>query len=114
MKNVKLKKFDIANQNIKDLFDAVLILKNQSEAKMFFRDLLTEVELTEFAERWRTARLLAEGAPYSKIEKQTGLSSRTVARIQKWLKNGAGGYRLVLRRLNQHHHNPKTFAKGLG
>ena len=34
-----------------------------------------------------------------KIEKETGMSSTTIARINKWLTNGMGGYRLILKRI---------------
>ena len=80
------------------LFAAVLKLRNASEAKRFFRDLLTEAELKEFANRWKVARLLAQGVPYVTIAKKTGMSSTTIARIQKWLKKGMGGYRFMLQR----------------
>lgn len=80
------------------LFGAILQLRNGREARMFFRDLLTEAELKEFANRWKVARLLAQGVSYVEIAQRTGMSSTTIARIQKWLKNGMGGYRLILRR----------------
>jgi len=60
--------------------------------------LLTEVEIYEFAERWKVARMLASGVPYTKIIRVTGLSSTTVARVARWVKKGTGGYRLVLQR----------------
>lgn len=81
------------------LISALLKLKTSSEARRFLRDLLTEPELIEFGNRWKVARMLAEGIPYEKIVAQTGMSSTTVARIQRWLRRGAGGYRLMLGRL---------------
>lgn len=99
------------NPQTESLLQAVLTLKNPQEAKLFFRDLLTEKELIEFANRWKAAQLLNAQVPYSQIEKETGLSSTTIARIAKWLNNGLGGYQLVLNNLNHHHHT-KTFEKG--
>lgn len=87
------------NKETEALFRAILSLRNAAEAKRFFRDLLTEAELKEFANRWKVARMLARGVSYVEIEKGTGMSSTTIARIQKWLKKGKGGYRLMLRRL---------------
>lgn len=96
-----------------ELFNAILSLKNINEARRFFRDLLTEKEILEFANRWKTARMLDEKVPYIQIEKETGMSSTTIARVQKWLTGGMGGYKLILQRLN-HHHNPyPSFEKGL-
>jgi uncharacterized protein YerC len=42
--------------------------------------------------------MLWQGVPYTVIEKETGLSSRTIARVHKWLKRGKGGYLMMLRR----------------
>src|SRR5271157_2915516 len=81
-----------------ELFRAILKLKTLDEARNFFRDLLTEKEIIEFGHRWRVVRLLARGVPYSEIGRQTWMSSATIARIQKWLKGGRGGYRLMLQR----------------
>lgn len=100
------------NLKTEDLFRTILALRNVKEAKKFFRDLLTEQEIIEFAKRWQAAKMLNKKVPYSQIEKETGLSSRTVARVAKWLKQGKGGYGLMLKRLS-HHRNPPSFGKGL-
>ncbi|MCI0707575.1 MAG: YerC/YecD family TrpR-related protein [Ignavibacteriae bacterium] len=84
--------------DINHLFSAVLQLRTTEECQKFFRDLLTETEIREMVERWKTARMLAEGVPYTVIERETGLSSRTIARVHKWLKRGKGGYAMMLRR----------------
>ncbi len=89
------------NQDTGALFEAILKLKHVDEAKKFFRDLLTEKEIEEFGQRWKVARMLAEGTIYTTISKETGMSSTTIARIHKWLKKGEGGYRLVLERLQK-------------
>ena len=81
-----------------DLFKATLKLKNLSEAKKFFRDLLTEAEIIEFGKRWKTAQMLSKNIPYSVIEKETGLSSRTIARVAKWFNSGMGGYKEMIER----------------
>ena len=88
----------ITQNDIGDLYKAVLSLRNVQEAKNFFRDLLTDVEIKEFAERWKVARMIANGVPYTKIIETTGLSSTTIARVARWVKQGTGGYRLILRR----------------
>lgn len=80
------------------LLDVVLKLTSTQEARAFFRDLLTEQEIVEFALRWKVVRLLNEGVPYTTIQKETGVSSTTIARISKWLQGGKGGYRTMLGR----------------
>ncbi len=101
------------NQKTIDLFKAILALKNVNESKRFFRDLLTEQEIIEFGNRWKAAQMLEQNISYFEIEKVTGLSSTTIARISKWLNKGMGGYKLMLKRLSTHHHNSSTSEKGL-
>jgi len=99
------------NVRSKALFTAILELKTLGEAKRFFRDLLTDEEIVEIAKRWQVAQLLDAEMPYLEIQKKTGLSSTTVARISKWLNNGMGGYRLMLKRLAHHGHTFPSRAK---
>ena len=93
------------NKNSEELFQAILELKTLDETKRFFRDLLTPEEIVEFAKRWQVARLLDAEVSYIEINRQTKLSSTTIARISKWLKNGMGGYKLIISRTHQHHHS---------
>ena len=81
-----------------ELSQAILSLKTEAEFKRFLRDLLTLAELKEFANRWKVAQMLNKKVPYEQIAKETGMSSTTIARVQKWLIKGKGGYRLVLKR----------------
>jgi TrpR-related protein YerC/YecD len=106
-----MKKWD--NPKTEKLIEAILALKSQKEAKIFLRDLLTEKELVEFGNRWKAVQMLDEKIPYVRIEKETGLSSTTVARISKWLQNGEGGYKLMLKRLSTHHRASSYSGKRL-
>ncbi len=93
----------------KQLIRAFLSLKTADEARRFLRDLLTPEEIEEFSKRFRTAELLTKKVPYSTIEKKTGLSSTTVARVSKWLNGREGGYRRVISRM---HHHSTSLARG--
>ena len=106
-------KIDWSTKTNKQLIAAVLALKNADEAKLFLRDLMTEAEIKEFANRLEAASLLSKDVQYNAIIESTGLSSTTIARISKWLKGSLGGYRLVLARLSSHHHNSSKLRKGL-
>lgn len=92
----------IFNKDTNALCKALLLLKNANECKHFLRDLLTEPEMKELANRWRVARMLNEKISYEEIEKETGMSSTTIARINKWLTKGKGGYKLMLKRTNKY------------
>jgi TrpR-related protein YerC/YecD len=87
------------------LVEALLALKSPAEARRFLRDLLTEGEIEEFAKRLQTAQMLSAKDSYPAIQKATGFSTTTIARVSKWLQTGEGGYRLVLNRL---HHSPSS------
>jgi len=88
-------------RDVDELFGAVLELKGQSEARRFFRDLLTKKELIELSLRWKVALMLHKKVPYTKIELETGMSSTTIARVHRWLKRGAGGYRLMIKKMEE-------------
>lgn len=93
------------------LLGAILALKNKDEAKRFIRDLLTREEIEEVSKRLLAARMLTEGSSYRDVEKATGFSSTTVARVSKWLQGSLGGYRLIISRM--HHHTPSLMRRGL-
>jgi TrpR-related protein YerC/YecD len=93
------------------LVRAILSLSTPDEAKRFLRDLMTKGELEEFAKRLRAAEMLTQKIPYTAIEKETGFSSTTVARVARWLNNGEGGYKKIIAKL--HYHNPHLAGRGL-
>lgn len=104
-------KFD-KNSNI--LFEGILLLKNRKECEKFFRDVLTVSELQVMTERFTVARLLDEkGKSYRVINQETGVSMATITRIAQWMKEGMGGYRLVLDRLHRHSKNISRAASAL-
>ncbi len=93
------------------LLAAILALETADEAARFLRDLLTRGEIEELTKRLRAAEMLTEGRSYAEIEKETGFSSTTVARVSKWLNRGKGGYKAILAKL--HRHNPIRARRGL-
>ena len=100
----------LPNKNEKVLFQTISLLENETETKNFLRDLLTEAEIKEFANRWQVAQMLDRKVAYKEIEKQTGMSSTTIARVQKWLVTGMNGYKTMLKKLDNnsthHDHSP--------
>ncbi len=89
----------VKENHIDELYKVILKLKNIKETRKFFRDLLTEREIIEFSQRWQVAKMLSNKTPYTIIEKKIGMSSTTIARVQKWLEKGMGGYKLMLKRI---------------
>ncbi len=81
-------------------FDPVLVALSKMDSKErifeFMLDLLTEKEILEFSRRFEVAKMLDDGISYARIEKKTGMSSTTIARISKALNSENMGYRNAL------------------
>ncbi|MFA6414668.1 MAG: YerC/YecD family TrpR-related protein [Candidatus Paceibacterota bacterium] len=102
---------DWNQQENKELVAALLALRTSDEARRFLRDLMTENEIREFGKRFKVAQMLSIRASYPEIQRATGLSQTTIARVSKWLQEGEDGYRLVIDRL--HHLTPISRERGL-
>ncbi len=90
----------LANDNeIKDLFDAILTLESTSECEKFFEDICTVKELQSIAQRLAVAKMLRKGETYQSIVSATGASTATISRVNRSLNYGDGGYNIVLNRL---------------
>jgi TrpR-related protein YerC/YecD len=86
-----------------DLADALVDLRDREEAARFLSDLCTPAELHTLAERWHVARLLDEGElTYREIHQRTGVSTTTIVRVARFLRQeDNGGYRRLLDRLRE-------------
>lgn len=86
---------------IEDLATALASLRSDSEAHALLRDLCTPAEIRTLAERWQVARLLDAGQmTYREIHDATGVSTTTIVRVARFLKEEQnGGYRLLLDRM---------------
>jgi TrpR-related protein YerC/YecD len=88
-------------EETRELFGAILRLRDADEVASFFRDLCTLGELRDMSQRWAVVRLLEQGLHYADISRRTGASTATITRIASWLHHGEGGYRLMLDRLKE-------------
>lgn len=88
------------NQDTRDLFRALLSLETEEECRMFLEDVCTVKEITDMAQRLKVARLLRAKTSYALINQETGISTATISRVSRCLDYGAGGYDLVLERLD--------------
>ena len=89
----------LKRDDIDELFKAILTLKTEEDCYRFFEDICTVTELHAIAQRLQVAFLLDEDRTYADIEKETKASTATISRINKCLKYGADGYRLVIDRM---------------
>lgn len=76
-------------------------LSDMDSIQKFLSDIMTEKEITEVSARLQAARMLTNGRRYDEIISETKLSSRTVARISKWLKIGYGGYSIAISKISK-------------
>ena len=87
-------------EDIDELFDGILTLRDREDCYRFFEDICTINEIHSIAQRLHVAKLLSEKKTYNEIEKVTKASTATISRINKCIVYGADGYRRVLERLN--------------
>lgn len=88
---------------IDQLAEALAMIESPAEARSLLADLCTPAEVGSLAERWHVARLLDEGEmTYREIHEATGVSTTTIVRVARFLRQeGNGGYRQLLDRLKE-------------
>jgi TrpR-related protein YerC/YecD len=81
-----------------DLCSALLTPGNESEMEQLLLDLCTPAEIRTLAERWHVARLLdGNSLSYREIHDATGVSTTTVVRVARFLREERnGGYRRAI------------------
>lgn len=89
------------SDDLDELFDGILTLKDREDCYRFFEDICTVNEIHSIAQRLQVAKLLYQKKTYSEIEKITKASTATISRINKCIVYGADGYKRVLERLEE-------------
>ena len=87
---------DLRTPEVEALLDVLVALDDKDTVYALLEDLFTIREIRESSQRLAVARMLDNGQSYAKIEKATGASATTIARVSKCLSYGAGGYRAAL------------------
>ena len=85
-----------------NLIRAICSFKTPDGLRLFFDDLMTEVEIEHFSKRLYAAELMNQGAPYKAIRQLTGFSPNTIAKISKQMINKKGGFQEALLKLYPH------------
>jgi len=97
----KTKKTKCTSNDIDELIATFQYINSEDLTEIFLRDLLTEEELQELAQRWKIVRMLSAGLSYKKIELKTGASSATIARAKQWLNGGYGSFRKIIEQIKR-------------
>ena len=87
---------ELRTNEVEDLLRVLAGIEDADTAYAFAEDVMTIREIREISQRLQVARMLDAGRPYTAIEKQTGASATTIARVSKALNYGSGGYRSAL------------------
>lgn len=83
------------------LFQSFLKLETIDECYAYFEDLCTIKELNDMSQRLEVATLLNQGLSYQKIGDQVDVSTATIGRVSKCLNYGPGGYKAILKKLEE-------------
>ncbi len=83
------------------LYEAIVAIRDVSEAKQFFEDLCTPNERQAMADRWRVVLPIKQGTAYRSIYEQTGVSVTTIGRVARSITHGQGGYNLIFDRIKR-------------
>lgn len=86
---------------IDELCNDLIKLGTPANFRSFLDDLCTPAELRSMADRWRVARLLAEGISYRTINERTGVSTATITRVARSMTYGARGYQTLLNKIKE-------------
>lgn len=86
----------IRTQEVDDLLSVLAAMDSADDIYELLEDLFTIREIRETSQRLAVARLLDAGRSYAAIERETGASATTIARVSKCLSYGTGGYRKAL------------------
>ncbi|MBP0990134.1 MAG: TrpR-like protein YerC/YecD [Oscillospiraceae bacterium] len=83
------------------LCEALLKLKTKEECYEFLEDICTIKEILDISQRLSVAMLLAKKESYTEISAETGASSATICRVNKCLEYGRGGYKKIIKRMEE-------------
>ncbi|MDA9146492.1 YerC/YecD family TrpR-related protein [Gammaproteobacteria bacterium] len=88
---------------MKNLNEAILLLKNKKEVEEFLKDLCTPSELRALEERWAVAQLLfKDKLSYREIASKLKTSTTTVTRVARFLSSEPyQGYKKILKRIEK-------------
>jgi TrpR-related protein YerC/YecD len=92
---------ELKDEQLTELAKVLLKLRDAQEYVAFLKDAFTESELATLMLRWKIVKMLDDGVPYTQIEKETGASSATIAKVSEFLKYGYNGYRTILERIKK-------------
>lgn len=90
----------LKNERTDLLAKAFLALETEEDCYRLFEDLFTIREVQDLSSRMEIALMLREKETYNVIVEKTGASTATIGRVNRALNYGAGGYALVMKKID--------------
>lgn len=85
-----MKDKQVREKLIGELYQLILSLENVEDCEKLFKDLCTDKELEQMAQRVRAAKMLIDGKTYVEVIKETEISSATLSRVSRCVQYGEG------------------------
>lgn len=80
----------ITDQMLNEVYNLLAKVDNPLEMELLLKDLCTNKEIEQMAQRITAARLLLEGKTYNQVIEKTDISSATLSRVSSAVKYGEG------------------------
>lgn len=87
-------------EHLEELFEAILKLETPEECLAFLKISAPIRNCVQF-QRFQVAKLLHQHHVFNDIVEATGASTATISRVNRALKDGAGGYAIAFERLQE-------------
>ncbi|MFH0988226.1 MAG: YerC/YecD family TrpR-related protein [Parcubacteria group bacterium] len=94
--NEKRLPYDVQDKLIDAFCEVLAKLKTKQQIKDFLKDLLNRKERAMLVRRLLIAILLVQGKTYTEIGRELKCGRATIARIERWLNFGRGGYKKAI------------------
>ena len=91
----------LKNDRVDLLAKAFLALETEEDCYRLFEDLFTIREVQDLSSRMEIAMMLRDKETYNVIVEKTGASTATIGRVNRALNYGAGGYTLVMDKIDK-------------
>lgn len=95
--NEKRISYNVQERLIDTFCDILSKLKTKNEIRKFLKDLLNRQERAMLVRRLLIAEMLQEKYTYKEIKKYLHCGNSTIARVERWLHFGRGGYKEAIR-----------------
>ncbi len=90
---------------IGEFYDVISSLKDRSEVRFFFKDLLTPDEIANLMRRVEISVLLSAHFTYDQIIEMLGVGKSKISQVHKCLLQDDSGYKIIVKRLIENRKN---------